>query len=73
MPFRNWMIDAYLEGRADEIPAEALPVVKDIAGRRVGNAELRHITEELKDSLGAIVSRPDASQEPADVSGDGGE
>lgn len=26
--FKNWHVDAYLEGRIDEIPAEALPFVK---------------------------------------------
>lgn len=32
--FKNWMIDAYLEGRLDEIPAECLDAVKDVAARR---------------------------------------
>jgi hypothetical protein len=32
--FSNWMVDAYLEGRLDEIPESVLPVVRDVAERR---------------------------------------
>jgi hypothetical protein len=39
-PFQNWHIDAYLEGRLDEVPAEALPIVKDIAERRTKAAAI---------------------------------
>lgn len=37
--FRGWMIDAYLEGRIDEIPAHLLEVVADIARRRTDKKE----------------------------------
>lgn len=32
--FKNEWVEAYLEGKLDEIPAEALETVKDIASRR---------------------------------------
>ena len=32
--FQIWHVDADLVGRLDEIPAEVLPIVKDIAERR---------------------------------------
>ena len=54
--FRNWHVEAYLEGRADEIPADLLPKVKEIAERRV--AESAQLTDVPADASDGQEKRP---------------